>query len=145
MIKTKKEIRQEIEQLGNLRAPKRKTKPAPLVLPESLIRHAFNNLELMRKFAWESEFFAAYISATFPPPTPNVSSVTDEGVSTETPPQNPEPALQTGIAGTGHEGEDTSSRDGEGDRGGEDMGLDMGLDISTEFETGEFISLLLGD
>ncbi|KAL0631915.1 hypothetical protein Q9L58_009200 [Maublancomyces gigas] len=110
-------LREEIKQLGDLRASN--GKPAPLVLPESLINHAFNNLEVMRFFAWESTFFAAYIDAALPPLIPSGTST----ALAETPSYDPELGLRKENA------QDGLSPDREGE--------DVGLDISTEFETGE--------
>lgn len=59
---------QQIEQVGDLHARKRRSKTAPSVLPESLINNAPINLERMRFFAWESVFFAAHIGTALLPP-----------------------------------------------------------------------------
>lgn len=73
---------QQIEQLGVLRGTKGKNQPAPLALPKSFIDQAFNNLEGLRFFAWDSPFFVAYI-ATLLSSISQGTSVAAEGASTE--------------------------------------------------------------
>lgn len=121
-------LRQQIEELGDLHGCKQTHKPAPLFLPEGLINHAFNNLELMRFVAWESNFFAVYIAAALPPLIPNTTTLVTDGASTETATQNLQSELKTDITRTDCEDEDPWSLDGADDG--------LGLDILIEFETG---------
>ncbi|KAL0630892.1 hypothetical protein Q9L58_010256 [Maublancomyces gigas] len=122
-------LRQQIEELGNLHGSKKKHMPAPSVLPECLINQAFNNLELMRFFAWESEFLTLYIAAALPSMIPNATMLATDGASTETPTQSLQSELMPDITRTDCENEDPWSPDGKDEW--------WGLDILTEFETGE--------
>lgn len=91
-------VRQQIEQLRDLRA----SKSAPSGLSKTFVSNAFNNLACMRYFAWDSGFFALYITAAFPPYRPSESS---------------KHALRTDIAQSDHGGDDVPFQDEAGEWG----------------------------
>lgn len=99
------QLSHEIKQLSALR----ENDEPPVEFPVQLIRHVILHLDLLEYLAWESPFFAEYIT-TIPPGPESQDSISDSGIRPTSP---------------------ISTEDDEHDE------EDTGSDICTEFETGE--------
>lgn len=107
-------VRFQLQQLSVLRT----SSISPPELPKSLVNLTFSNLNVMRFFAWESEFFASYIRS--------VTSWGIQCVSREVP-RDAASSKEAQELEFHAETEQQEKSEEDGSR----------LDISTEFETGE--------